>query len=87
MDLGNRRRCTDTAALIAIICLGVLTACVREKPAPPPPAAETRERPGARDLTGKPRDVQRGITPGALEAEGPPPPPPKKPSEKPPRRP
>lgn len=76
------------AALLAILCLGALTACVREKPKAParPPEAGAREH-VRHDLAGKPRDAKRGITPGALEPDDPaPPPPPKKPPEKPPRR-
>lgn len=72
----SRPRNIQAVAFLALGCLGALGGCVREKPAPPAskaPAAGVREKPAARDLAGKPRDPKRGITPGALEAEGPPP--------------
>src|SRR5581483_3782812 len=64
----SRPRNIQAVAFLALGCFGILGGCVREKPA-------------ARDLAGNPRDPKRGITPGALEAEGPPPPP-KKPEKR-----
>jgi hypothetical protein len=72
------------AIVIALVSCAIVASCVREKPAPPSPvrpAAASREGLGARDLTGKPRDARQGITPGALEAEGPPPSPKKLPEK------
>src|SRR5581483_1363661 len=80
----SRPRNIQAVAFLALGCFGILGGCVREKPAPPAskaPAAGVREKPAARDLAGNPRDPKRGITPGALEAEGPPPPP-KKPEKR-----